>query len=382
MGDGFAGKLPARRARAQWLAERPDATVVDVVTHTAGVQAQDAMGARLAIRARSATATEQAVTAAGAGERSVVQTWLMRGTLHLVAAADVRWMLGLFGARNVAGGARRRRELGLDERICTRALAEIPRVLAAESPLSRAQLIDRLVARGVAVNPSGQAPAHLTGYAAAHGLICRGPQLDGGEPGYVLLDEWVPAAPALDPDAALAELARRYLAAYAPAGPADLASWSGLPLGIARRGFAMLAGDLAPAGGQDVVLTTPPPPAGSATPPASAAPASVRLLGPFDTYLLGYRDRTLALPSRYAKRIQAGGGIIHPAVLVDGRVVGRWRLGNWRPGRRSARVEAVVAPFEELDSGLLPALEAEAADLARFLGAPEGELVIDTQPAN
>jgi hypothetical protein len=333
-----------QRLRSQWLADRPHATVAAVVTHTAGVQAQDTAAARLAVRARSRNTTAADVRRASR-ERAVVRTWLMRGTLHLVAAEDVRWMLGVFGPRNVAGGARRRRQLGLDDGTLSRAMDAIPRVLADGNPLSRAELVAALARRRVDVDPSGQAPAHLVAYAAAHGLICRGPDLDGDEPGYVLLDDWVPAGhrPA-DPEA---ELARRYLGAYGPATAADFAAWSGLPAGTAKRAWAEAG-----------------PSAKEAAPPANEAPAdaepTVRLLGAFDTYLLGYRDRSLALDSRYAKRIQAGGGIIHPAVTVDGRVVGRWRLHR-------ERGELTVEEFETPDPALEPALRAEAADIGRFL---------------
>jgi hypothetical protein len=96
---------------------------------------------------------------------------------------------------------------------------------------------------------------------------------------------------------------------------------------------------------------------------------SVRLLGAFDTYLLGYRGRDPALAPAHAKRIQAGGGIIHPAVLVDGRVAGTWRLR--RDGRPApGAVTIAVEPFVPLDPALRPAIEADAADIGRFLGVP------------
>ncbi len=349
--------LLAARMRAQGLSSRPHRTVDAVAACSAGLQAQDTAATRLAVRARSATLTAAAVREACGEQRSVVRTWLMRGTLHLVAATDVRWMLSLFGARNIAGGTRRRAQLGLDDETCARALATIPAVLGAESPLSRSDLVDRLVRRGVPVDPRGQAPAHLVGYAAARGVLCRGPDLDRDEPGYVLLDDWVPATPELDAEAALAELTRRYLGAFGPAGSADLAAWSGLPAGTARRGFALVADELAESGPGEYVL------AGAGASDPASGPA-IRLLGAFDTYLLGYRDRELALPARFAKRIQAGGGIIHPAVLVDGRVVGTWRLrraGDKRPAR------AAVEPFEPLDRAVTGPLEAEVADIGRFL---------------
>jgi hypothetical protein len=89
----------------------------------------------------------------------------------------------------------------------------------------------------------------------------------------------------------------------------------------------------------------------------------VRLLGRFDDYLLGWRGRDLILDPRHARRIQAGGGWIHPAVVVDGRVV-----GTWRARRAGDRLEVSVEPFGRLPAGSRPGLEAEVADLGRFLG--------------
>ena len=338
----------SQRFHAQWLAGREGRAVTDVAGHVCGIQAQDTAAARLGVRARSTGTTAEDVRAASR-DGTVVRTWLMRGTLHLVPAADVRWLLSVFGPRNLAGGTRRRRELGLDERTCARALDVLPGILAEESPLSRADLVDRLARHGVAIDPSGQAPAHLVGYAAGHGILCRGPDLARDEPGYVPLDGWVPAAPTPDPEAALVELTRRYLTAFGPASAADLAAWSGLPAGTARRGFAVLDKEIVEAGEGRYVLS-------DAAGPPRDRPPRVRLVGAFDTYLLGYRERDPMLDPRFAKRIQAGGGIIHPAVLADGRVVGTWRL---------RRTEVHVEEFESIDPA---ALAEEAADLGRFLG--------------
>jgi Winged helix DNA-binding domain len=225
-----------------------------------------------------------------------------------------------------------------------------------------------LAAEGVEIEPKGQAPAHLVGYAAMRGLICRGPDLEGDEPSYVLLDDWVGAGRALGPDDSLAELARRYLGGHGPAAPEDLAAWSGLALGRARRAFDLVAGEL-----EEVELDGRPlwAPAGTAAAPSSRGP-EVRLLGRFDDYLLGWRGRDLVLDPGFARRIQAGGGWIHPAVVVDGRVA-----GTWRARRARDRLELTVEPFRgRFPRGTRPALEAEAADVGRFLGA-EAVLRVD-----
>ena len=108
-------------------------------------------------------------------------------------------------------------------------------MLRGSPPLDRATLIERVIQRDVAVDPGTQAPAHLVGYAALRGLICCGPDPET----FVLLDDRVPPAEPVPEDDALAELARRYLAGHAPAEVADLATWSGLPITLARRAFEL-----------------------------------------------------------------------------------------------------------------------------------------------
>jgi Winged helix DNA-binding domain len=350
------------RLRAQRLTGERPGDVHEVVRVMGGVQAQDTAASRLAVRPRGAGLDAAAVRDACNRERSVVRTWAMRGTLHMVAAEDAGWLVALLGPGFAAANRRRRLQLGLDDAACERGLRAIGKVLGADGPLPRGELVSRLAGEGVALDPRGQAPAHLVAYAAMRGLVCRGPDLDGDEPTYVLVDDWVGGRRrALDPEAALAELTRRYLGAHGPATPADLAAWAGIAAGRARRGFELVAGELVEVAAAGAAAWT----LGRATPPRPGRGGpGVRLLYRFDDYLLGWRGRDLVLPPRFASRIHAGGGWIHPAVLVDGRVVGTWRLA----GRAGGRLTVAVEPFEPLDSALR-GLEAEAADLGRFLGA-------------
>ncbi|HYY80736.1 MAG TPA: winged helix DNA-binding domain-containing protein [Actinomycetes bacterium] len=360
------------RLRSQRLAGEPAGGVPEAVRAVVGLPAQDTRASRLAVRPRGAGLTAAAVRRACDQERSVVRTWAMRGTLHVVAAEDVGWLLALLGPVFAAAGRRRRLQLGLDDATSERGLAAIAEVLAGDRQLTRAELVREVVARGVAVAVAGQAPAHLLAHAARLGLVCRGPDL-GEEPSYVLLAEWLgeQPAPPPEPDAALAELARRYLGGHGPAGADDLAAWSGLPLGRARRGLELVAGELEEvraAGKQAFVLAG----SGADLPALAAGRPPLRLLGHFDPYLLGWRGRELVLPARHARRIQAGGGMIQPALLVDGRVAGTWRQRRAGAGRLSV----AVRPFGRLDRALLPALEAEAADVGRFLGV-EADLAVE-----
>jgi DNA glycosylase AlkZ-like len=345
------------RTHAQGLGGDRPPNVADAVRRVVGLQAQDVRANRLAVRVRTSGLTHSDVDGA-VGTREVVRTWAMRGTLHMLAAEDVGWITRLLGPRFAKSLTRRRLQLGLDEETCARGVAAVEAVLAETGPLTRAELVARIADRGVALDPRSQAPAHLVGYAAMIGLVCRGPELDRDEPSYVLVRDWVDEQPRLTEEEGLARLARRYLAGYGPASAEDFAAWSGLPLGSARAGLAAIQGELEPvtAAGERAFRLV-----GGDSVPAEGRPV-VRLLGHFDTYLLGYRGRRLAVPAEFDRRIQSGGGFIMPAVLVDGRAV-----GTWRQTRAKDRSRVTIEPFTRIPERLRAALRDELDDLGRFL---------------
>jgi hypothetical protein len=331
--------------------------VAGLVRHLAGVQAQDLPSAGLALRARGAGLTAAAVWTARIEDRAVVWTWAMRGTLHLVAAEDVGWLLALVAPARIRGARRRLEQLGHTGDAPARAVAAIEGLLADEGPLTRAELAERLARRGF--RTEGQATVHLVWLAAMRGVICHGPERDRA-PAFVLLRDWAPQpppGPLADRGAAVVELARRYLAAHAPAEPRDLAAWSGVTVTEARAAWRTLGGELMEFAGPEGPLW-----ALRSAPPAAAPEGTVRLLGSFDPYLLGWRTRDLALAPAHAHRVFPGGGWLHPAVVADGRAVATWRRARSRGGG------LVVEPFAPLPAPVATALDAEAADVARFEG--------------
>lgn len=353
------------RARAQRLTRdtatgaRPG-TILHVVC---GLQAQVWSAATLGMRARSADLDAGKVKRALNDERSIVRTWLMRGTLHVVAAEDVRWLLQLLGPVIARAGATRYAQLGLDDDLKARGVAAIRKILTESGPLTRFELVDRLRSRRVHLDAKTQAPIHLIGLAALQGILCPGPDRDDGESRYVLLDDWVPRTGMPSRETALGELARRYFAAYGPATIADLSAWSGLSMIDARSAVSgaravltevMIQGRPGFLLKQRLSWTSMP------------VKTDVRLLPAFDTYLLGYRRRDLAVPPPLQRRLQRGGGWLHPAVIVNGRAVGAWSLR--RSGGRPA--QAIVEPSGPLGATLRSGIEAEVADLGRFLGLP------------
>ena len=353
-------RLRTQRLTAQIPGEAT--SVVQVVKEMCGIQAQDASAATLAVRARGAGLIAAQVEQARVQERSVVRTWGPRGTLHLLATEDLNWLLALLGPVFVAGDRRRREELGLSEDICVRGMRLIQDILSQQGPLTRADLFERMATQGIHLE--GQARPHLLGRAALEGMICLGPD-HGAEPTYVLLNDWIDQEQQelrLSEDEAYTELTRRYLNAYGPATPEDQAAWSGLPLSKTRAVWRSIVDELLEvevAGSPAWMLKT----QVAWLDELPTHPPIVRLLPRFDIYLLGYQKRDLALSPQYAKRINAGGGIVHPTVLVDGRV-----LGTWKSKHLKNHLEVLVEPFEQLAPEIVEELEAEIEDIARFLG--------------
>jgi hypothetical protein len=342
-----------RRARAAaQLLHRPRALgVADVVGRLLAVQAQDLRAARLAVRARTAGLAAPDVDAALTDERSVIVTWLMRGTLHLVARDDYPWLLGLTARTRLSTSRRRLAQEGVAPDDAERAVGIVERALADDGPLTRPQLAERIAAEGI--RTEGQATPHLLMLAALRGIAVLGPLRKDGGQAFALARDWLGTAPRAElagpeRDGALAELARRYLAAHGPAAPADLAAWSGLALRDARAGLKAIASELAERGDDLVDL-------GARDPTPDAIPA--RLLAAFDPYLLGWKDRGFAVPARYAERVHPGGGMLRATATVDGRAVGTWS---------GAGGKLKLEPFGRLPAGATAALATEADDVARF----------------
>lgn len=335
----------------------------DVVRHLVGVQAQDSFATPLAIRARAPGLTARDVARALVEARSIVRTWAMRGTLHLVAAEDAHWIVPLTSQAPLVGSHRRLVQEGVTPGQAARAVRTIARMLAAHGPLTRAEIGERLAP--TRIRTAGQAAFHLIRLAALEGILCYGPDRDG-EPTFVAVRDWLePRAGApVDGDRALARLAERYLAAHAPATPEDFVSWSGLRAGDARRGWEQLAGRLREvevAGKRLWTLRS------QRDPPAVRA---VRLVPAFDPYLLGWKGRELSLPKEHERKVFPGGGLLRPAVVSDGLVVGIWTVG-----RRTEPLPVTIWPFSRPGPAFRKAMTHDAEDVARFLDRAAGPAV-------
>lgn len=335
-----------RRLSAQLLVGPAADGVVEVVDRLLAVQAQDLRAARLAVRSRTIGLTTADVDRE-LNDRTLLVTWLNRGTLHLVRPEDYWWLQQLTTPQLFTANARRLEQEGVSPAQAERGVALIVSALDADGPMNRAQLRDLVQSADVPV--AGQAMVHILFLSALRGLTVRGPVI-GRDQAFVLVRDWLGDPPTMtDRDTAVSELTRRFLAGHGPADDRDLAKWAGITVGDARRGLRSISQDLEERPGGLVDL------AGRSRPQGRRRP---RLLGGFDPLLHGWVDREPVLGDN--RSIVTSNGIFKPFALVGGRAVATWSM----PGGR-----VVLEPFGHLSEGVLDALGREAKDVERFLGS-------------
>ncbi|HEX5851837.1 MAG TPA: winged helix DNA-binding domain-containing protein [Solirubrobacteraceae bacterium] len=339
--------MHAQRLTAQMLAGPPGRDPLEVTRRLLAVQGQDPRGARLAIRARTTDMLAADVDRALSEDRSLLITWVNRGTLHLLASEDYPWLHALTAPPLLTGNARRLAQEDVTPAAAERGVAAIERALVEEGPLSRLQLRERIAAAGV--RTEGQALVHLLMLASLRGLVVRGPMI-GKQHAYALVRDWLGEPAPVDRERALAELARRYLSGHGPADARDLARWVGLPLRDARAGLAAIASELHERDDGLVELS-------AVHAPAAPLP-SPRLLGPYEPVLLGWRSRA-ALLGAHEQRLVTDNGIFRPFAMVKGRAVAVWKLSAG---------EVVLEPFARLTRTEETALRSDAVDVVRYLG--------------
>ena len=336
-----------------------------VASWLGALQAQDYSGALWSIGLRMASATEHDIEAAIA-DHTIVRTWPMRGTLHFVAANDVRWLLALLTPRMIAQAAGRYRQLELDEATFARSKELFAKALQGGKQLTREEMQQLLEQANIAT--AGQRGYHLLVRAAQDGLICFGVPR-GKQQTFTLLDEWVPPTPGLARDEALAELTRRYFASHGPATLQDLMRWAGLTMAEAKTGLAGAGKHLRQETIEDRVYWM-----SRDLPDLNNGIKATYLLPGFDEYLLGYSDRSAVLDPAYAQRICPGGnGVFNPTIVIasgvpeaiDGKVTGTWK----RTFKKGA-VVIEVAPFRPLTPAENHAVSTAAEQYGEFLSMP------------
>jgi len=352
----------ASRLRAHSLVERaPRDALEDVIGAVCGVHAQVMTAAELSIGTR-VSMTRSEIRAALWNERRLVKTHGIRGTIHVFPSREFPMWRAALGARADPGEAKRLEALGLDRRQIDQIVDAIGEALDGRRLTLRA-LGEEVGARVGAWALEGDISAFGgswpkwrvgLGFAGVAGIVCFGPN-QGTEVTYVRPDQWLgPWTPA-EPEAALAEVFRRYLRAYGPATYRDFAQWFRLRPPVAREIADAMRDELEEVdveGYRCLRLRS-----DGADPPVAG---SVRLLPHFDCYLRGSFPREQVAPDRPEKAAGGTGNV--PTLIVDGVVA-----GVWEQRRTGKRLEVRVEPFEKPTRARRAALESEVRRIGEIL---------------
>ncbi|MCW3463335.1 winged helix DNA-binding domain-containing protein [Chitinophaga nivalis] len=338
------------RLQSQQLLHTGFQQPADIVSWMGAMQGQEFGNSKWAIGTRLPGITTSAVEAAIAN-RSVIRTWMLRGTLHLVAASDLHWMLAL-----IRDGAKSKMrtvitQSGLDEATLKKVNKLFIKLLEGGQQLTRKALAAAIEAKGI--DTSGQKMSHLLWQASFDGILCHGP-LEGKQFTFTLLKDWIPAGETYSRAAALAKLALRYFTSHGPATVADFAWWSGFATGEANAALEAVKKDL-------VSLQL-----GAATywmaPGNTLAPADTTLLLPaFDEYFIAYKDRSHSIDTQHIDKVMTVNGIFNPVIVFNGELA-----GTWKKTQNKAGITIELAPFKPLKKAQYKALEQAAATYAAF----------------
>lgn len=324
----------------------------DTVEWFGAMQAQDVASGHWSFGVRLPDSTNADIDRA-TEERQIVRTWPMRGTIHFVPPADVRWMLELTGSRMLRGLERRWSNLDTDRASVQGAAEAIGEILADQGiesggaplataggePMTRAQILTALQRRGI--DTSGQRGYHYLWYAAQTGICVIGPQR-GKEQTFVLAAHWLPPQNEPSRDEALRILTKRYFRSHGPAAASDFTGWTGLTASDVKAAIAALGDELTAVsvGDKRMLCTT----ADLDSPgwQSGTRRSGLPLVLPgFDEFLLGYKDRALAADAKTMGAVIPGGnGMFRNTVVIGGQVVATWTRKT-----RAHRIDVEVHPL-------------------------------------
>jgi hypothetical protein len=345
--------LGFRLERQSLVRRSPAGSLVEVAGQICGLHAQVLSAADLQAWSRVDGHTRGDLERALWEERSLVKTWLMRGTLHAVPAHDLPVYVGALHNRGQWENAWLR-AFGATGKQMERLIEAIADALDGAC-LTRAELIGAVtpkVGRSLAAH-MGSGWGTFFKPAARRGLLCFGPSR-GHNVTFVRADQWLGLRFELERDEARVELLRRYLRAFAPASPGDFKLWLGSSRAVPQA-FAELAGELVEVEPKRFALA-------EDVPRLATKPTGVKLLPGFDGYVL-HPNTDRPVPPEFMPRVSRTAGWISPTVVERGRVV-----GTWSHAVKGGRLALAVEPFASLTKATAAAVAREARSLARYLG--------------
>jgi hypothetical protein len=360
--------VAAWRIRRHHLDPRaPAGRLLDVAGRLCGLHAQVLSSAELTAWARIDGLQRGDVQRALWQDRTLVKTWAMRGTLHLLPAREYSmWHAALSTSRRYLRPEAWKKYFGITMEELDRLTEAVGQALDGRV-MTRQELVKEIArltgSNAFASNIAASSWGTILKPAAFTGRLCFGPSL-GQRVRFTRPDSWLAArGAAIDPEAATIEVTRRFLGAFGPATVHDLARWwNGGGVSIARKFIAALGDEVCPV----EIEGTPAWMLAAHTREIRRIPIerSVRLLPGFDQYVVTASCHAgRLLPGDLRTRVFRPQGWISPVLLVNGRMEGIWR--HQLKGRR---VEVTIEPFGKPPVWVRREAAGEAERLAAFLG--------------
>lgn len=358
----------AWRLRRGFVERRDGDGAVSVARRLAGVQAQVTSAAETAVALRQRTEPPGAVVRA-LETGDLMKTWAMRGTLHALPPDLAAAALSLLAAARTWEKPSWQRTFGADATE-VKALSDAVGEALDGAVLTRAELVTHLSADARFERMGEQLRSGwgaLLKPLAWQGVLCHGPAR-GNTVTFAAPADVVTNWPGLpDADVGAGQLIQAYLGAYGPATPEAFNTWlirGAFRKSTVRQWFSDLGAELTEVDveGRRAWIRT----ADAADLAATDPTDSVRLLGPFDQYVLGPgTGDTALLPAAHRARVSRTAGWISPLVLVGGRIAGTWEIVD-----DTLRIDM----FDECPVPDRDLLAAETAELARATGRTVLEL--------
>jgi hypothetical protein len=359
-------QVMAWRAARHHLDRRvPAGAMLDVVARIAGLHAQVLSSAELTLAARVDGLAPDAVRRALWEERSLVKTWAMRGTLHLLPSAEFPLWQAALSTRRPYAARSWLKGFGVTREELTRLIDAVAEALDG-AMLTREELaarVGRLTGSERLGDKLRESWGALLKPAASLGHLCFAPS-QGQQVRFTRPDSWLGGWRDHDPEEAMAAVTRRFLSASGPVTREDFARWWGIPSPaqgrrlLERLGEEVTRVDVEGAGAHVLTADLP----GLAA--AGAAGRVVRLLPAFDQYVItATRQADHLMPGPFKARVYRPQGWLSPVLLVGGRMD-----GVWRQEVKGKRVLVTIEPFTGLPAWARRAAEAEAERLAAWAG--------------
>jgi hypothetical protein len=357
-----------RLARHHLAQRAPTKSLAQVVGDIGGAQAQVMSAAELQVGVRVDCSVKD-VRAALWKDKTLVKTWLMRGTLHLVPSEDLPLYTAAMRTRWIKAS---NAWLKLVELSATELQTLIDAIGEAldDSPRTREDLI-ATVGKGRSERIQLLLKSGWGGIlkpVSRSGLLCFGPNR-GQSVTFVRPQRWISSWREVDPDEALVEVARRYLRAYGPATKEDFTRWWGAWPGVGKAAWGGLTHELIPVSveGRLAEMLAEDLPRMSRT----GAGPFLQLLPAFDPYLLGHNTRDHLVEAAYVARVSRTAGWISAVVLIGGRIA-----ATWSHTIAKDTLHIAVDPFRRLPAKARPAIRLRAGELAATLGLARVEVAV------